>query len=386
MSPGAGLRAAAIPAGATTQGPTPLAGAVAGGAFRTSGPSGGGAPGVSGPAGGGSPGTSGSARDGAMRTILVADIGGTSIKLGFATGEGSREEVRRFPTADLRSGDPVERLAEMARAVSGDVGLRADAVVATVPGFLDADGDRVLRATNVPELDGRRLASELSARLGVPTFLERDSVLALMGEVLAGAGRGAERVLGVFFGTGVGAAYLEGGRPFRGAGWALELGHIPFRGEGRRLEGMRPDSLETYVSGRALQAIADRHRLPVESVFAAAAAAATAPAAATATATTTTTAAAAAEPGALDALAELEIFVRDQAYAIGTAVALLSPDAVVVGGGICDMAGFPRARLSALLEANAPFAETGRPMDLRWAALGWRSVLHGAPGVVRATR
>jgi hypothetical protein len=47
------------------------------------------------------------------------------------------------------------------------------------------------------------------------------------------------------------------------------------------------------------------------------------------------------------------------------------------------MREFPRARLAALVEANAPFAQTGRRMDLRWAELGWRSALYGAPHAAR---
>ena len=84
-----------------------------------------------------------------------------------------------------------------------------------------------------------------------------------------------------------------------------------------------------------------------------------------------------------DLARELAGFVRDQAFAIGTAVALFSPDAIVLGGGVCAMQGFPKLRLAALVEANAPFAETGRRMDLRWAELGWRSALHGAPHAAR---
>ena len=129
---------------------------------------------------------------------------------------------------------------------------------------------------------------------------------------------------------------------------------MPFKGEGRQLDGMRKDALEGYVSGRALQLIADRHGVPIDVVF---------------------------NSGAdLPALAlELDTFVRDQAFVIGTAIALFSPELTILGGGLVEMAGFPKSRLAELVAANAPIAETGRPMNLCWGALGWRSTLHGAP-------
>lgn len=43
---------------------------------------------------------------------------------------------------------------------------------------------------------------------------------------------------------------------------------------------------------------------------------------------------------------------------------------------------YPRELLTRLVAEHAPIAETGRSMDLRWAELGWASVLHGAPRVV----
>jgi predicted NBD/HSP70 family sugar kinase len=292
-----------------------------------------------------------------MITILVIDIGGTKVKFGFTVAGQPHAYMRLFPSSELHNSDPIASLARLIHAVIEEAGLKPDVVVSTVPGFLDPDGDRVLFCANIPELNDRRLASELGARIAIPVVLERDSVLALLGETLAGAARGASAVLGLFFGTGVGAAFLQDGRPFRGAGWALEVGHMPFKGEGRQYEGVRPDYLEAYVSGRALQMIADRHAASIETVFMAAA-------------------------GKEELASDLDAFLRNQAFAIGAAVAMFSPQVIVLGGGICEMPGFPRERLSTLIESSFPFARTRRSMDLRWAELGWRSVLYGASHVV----
>jgi allose kinase len=215
----------------------------------------------------------------------------------------------------------------------------------------------VLFAGNILGLNGRALASELGNLVGCPVLLERDAVLILTGETLTGVARGADDVLGIFFGTGIGAAFMQKGKPFRGGGWALEIGLMPFRGDGRVYPGMRTDCLEAYASGRALQEIADRHEEPIGHVFRAA--------------------------GKKPALAdELATFVLHQSFAVGVAVAMVSPRTIVLGGGVLDIDGYPRSRLCTLIARHAPIAETGREMDLRWAQHGWTSVLHGAPLVV----
>jgi predicted NBD/HSP70 family sugar kinase len=294
-------------------------------------------------------------------TILVIDIGGTGIKIGYVCeGRPTGYQVV-FPTRKLRDGDPVIGLAGMIETAIAESGLRPGQIVATVPGFIDLDFDHVLTAANVPALNGRALASELSGLVGCPVFLERDSILLLSGEVLAGGARGCGSVLGMFFGTGIGTAYLQDGRPFRGGGWALELGLMPFRGDGRVLSGMRTDCLEAYCSGRVLQDIASRHGLAVEDVFVTADA----------------------KPSLAE---ELATFILYQAFAVGCAVAMVSPRTILLGGGIVATKGFPRDRLTHLVAEHAPIAETGRSMDLRWAELGWTATLHGAPRVAAEHR
>ena len=81
---------------------------------------------------------------------------------------------------------------------------------------------------------------------------------------------GQTHVLAVYFGTGIGAAYMADGDIFRGGGWGLELGHMPTHGEGRSLPGLRRDCLEVYASGRTLDAFAEEERFPVAGIFTAA--------------------------------------------------------------------------------------------------------------------
>jgi allose kinase len=233
-------------------------------------------------------------------------------------------------------------------------------IVSTVPGFLDRAAKSVLFAANIPELNGCALVDELKGETGIPVILERDSVLALMGEYAAGGCRGAESVLGFFFGTGIGASYLENGRAFRGSGWALEIGHMPYNGARRWLGAERAECLEAYVSGKVLERIAEEHGVAISDVFTAAKR----------------------KPALAEDVAD---FVRNQANAVRTAIAVLSPETILLGGGICDMLDFPREELASAIEHSFPFAHIGQPLIVRWATLGWQSVLYGAP-LIQAER
>jgi predicted NBD/HSP70 family sugar kinase len=292
-----------------------------------------------------------------MSTILVVDIGGTSIKIGFVVDGQPQDFIRLFSTTELRA-DPIASLVRMISTSVTESGLDPAAIVSTVPGFLDAQQNRVLHAANIPELNGLLLATELEHRISLPVSLERDSVLALMGEYVAGVCQGAGSVLGLFFGTGVGGAFLQQGVPFRGSGWALEIGHMPFSASRRWLHAERGECLEAYVSGKALQRIAEHHQVPIEDVFKVSA-------------------------QASELSTHRSEFVTNQCFAIATAIAVLSPETVLLGGGICEMRDFPKVELVKELVQSFPFLSIGRPLDLRWASLGWRSVLHGATFLVR---
>ncbi|MCA9840166.1 MAG: ROK family protein, partial [Trueperaceae bacterium] len=291
------------------------------------------------------------------QSILVIDMGGTNAKFGAIHQGQHLSNTKQVATKELRSGDPVLNLARLIGQIAKELGIKPDAVVSSVPGFLDPDRDLVRFAGNIPELNGRRLATELRELTGIPVILERDAIISLRGEWRAGAGKGVKNLLGLFFGTGVGGAFLQEGIAFRGGGFSLEIGNMPFKGEGRELSGMRTDCLEAYVSGRVLRDIAERYTVPIQEVFL-----------------------------SLDLKkglgAEMNDFINNQAIAIGIAFSLFSPDRVVLGGGICEMPGFPVAHLSKLVAANSTVREMGVELDLRPASLGWEAVLHGAELIV----
>ncbi len=274
--------------------------------------------------------------------LAVAEIGGTSVKIGFACDGVALDFNRTCPTERIRVADPINALAGLLRTAAADAGVTMGAIVATIPGFIDYDRDSVLHAANVPELEGIRLASGLSAVLGIPVRLERDVVLQLLGEAAAGAVAGEREVLAVYFGTGIGAAYLGADGIFRGSGWALELGHLPLRPSGR---------IEDLASGAHLATLAVQHAVPLADLFLAS------------------------DPGLATALNDL---LWAQSLAVASAAVLISPAIILIGGGVPEMPGFPRHVLDERILAGLPEPYRLRPPELRRAQLGWRAAIHGA--------
>ncbi len=286
-------------------------------------------------------------------SIVVVDLGGTHLRLGHLA-RGEVMDVSHQLSSDLlRGAEPVAALAGLVLRHVQEQELEPDAVVVGVPVSLAADLDLVLSSPNIPGLEGLRFGSALQAALGLPVLLERDTILHLQGEGVAGAGRGVDDLLGVYFGTGVGGAWLQGGWPRRGHPVSLEIGHIPVRAEGRRCVCGNTDCLEAYACGHVLERLSADAAIPLSDLFARRS-----------------------ESPALDA--RLGEFVRDQAYAVATAVNLLGPEMAVIGGGIPLMSGYPRGEFLSRVREHLRRPQPQGSVRLAWARLGWRAALHGA--------
>jgi len=291
-------------------------------------------------------------------SVVAVDVGGTFVRAGSAVlSTGDVSSGAQIGTDALRENDPIEVLValiggEMARLARQPVG-----VVIGVPGFMDGTQRSIVETPNVRSLRGVALADRLESKLGLPVWLEHDAALLTRGEYAKGSARHCETVLAVYFGTGVGAAFLHYGRPLPMGPFRMQLGHIPVRGEGRICACGGMDCVEPYASGPVLIDLAARHGTSIDQLFEASVA-----------------------NGALaTAVAQ---FLSDQAIAVATAITLLDPGVVVIGGGIPTMRGYPFDALQQEIRRRlSPVRERARPR-IALAELGTAAVLHGAANLV----
>ena len=101
----------------------------------------------------------------------------------------------------------------------------------------------------------------LEERIGMPVFVDNDANAFTLAEHWFGAGRGAEHMLGVTIGIGIGAGIIIGGELYRGRMGAGELGHITVNENGPQcacgnrgcLEAMAADGAIVRAAWEALK-------------------------------------------------------------------------------------------------------------------------------------
>jgi predicted NBD/HSP70 family sugar kinase len=142
-----------------------------------------------------------------------------------------------------------------------------DAIVFGVPGVVD-DGT-VRLADNVPGLNGRGYALELSERLGQPVTLENDINLAALGEQWQGVARGVSNFAFLSVGTGLGAGIVVDGELRRGHnGAAGELDYVRAGDETNNPDAASVAALATRLAGSQRTALVPPY--DVRAIFAAA--------------------------------------------------------------------------------------------------------------------
>jgi glucokinase len=192
-----------------------------------------------------------------QRWAVGVDFGGTNIKCGLVDTRG---RVRRsLVLSSKRFGRPaafvdrvVSTVQELARAVGVPV-HRLRGVGVGAPGLVDVRRGIVHWLVNVPGWRNVPLARRLSARLGVPVFVDNDVNLVALGEWRWGAGRKATALVCLTLGTGLGGGLVFDGTLYRGAsGAAGELGHISIDPHGPRCACGARGCLEAHVGSAAI--------------------------------------------------------------------------------------------------------------------------------------
>jgi glucokinase len=185
--------------------------------------------------------------------VIGVDAGGTKLLAG-AFGEDAKVHHRVYRL--WGGGDQDEVLATMVEAV-GEVEAaagRAEAIGFGIPSLVEAGTGVSVSSVHLP-LDGVRFRELMTERLGAPVFVDNDVNFAALAEQRIGAGRGADVMVMLTLGTGIGGAIVLGGRVFRGAdGAAGELGHMTVDIDGPPCQGNCPNRgcLEVMASGSAM--------------------------------------------------------------------------------------------------------------------------------------
>src|SRR5262249_16618649 len=155
-----------------------------------------------------------------MRThILGIDLGGTKVLAAVLDREGRIVGRARAKTRGWRDDEEVFATIVQAghRAVE-KAGIDRDHIAAVgigSPGPIDFDTGYIIETANL-KFRNFPLGPRIAEAFGRPAIVENDVNAAVYGEFRAGAAQGAQDVLGVFVGTGIGGGVILHGSAFRG--------------------------------------------------------------------------------------------------------------------------------------------------------------------------
>ncbi|RKG66608.1 ROK family protein [Corallococcus sp. CA054B] len=183
---------------------------------------------------------------------LGIDLGGTFARAAVVDGKGEILASAKVAVQDRRPQGVVETIAQAAEEAVKSSGVKVDGCGVGAAGQIHKDTGVISVAPNLGWRDVP-LAAMLTKRLGFDVKVVNDLSAAAWGELHAGAGRGAQDILVVFVGSGVGSAIIAGGRLVQGGGGvAGELGHIKVVPGGRLCGCGEHGCLEAYAGGHNL--------------------------------------------------------------------------------------------------------------------------------------
>ncbi|WP_405784157.1 ROK family protein [Streptomyces sp. NBC_00859] len=185
-------------------------------------------------------------------------MGGTGMKAALVGADGTLLHEARRATGRERGPEAVvesilDFAAELRAYGEEHFGRTAAAAGVAVPGIIDAENGIAVYASNLGwrDVPMRKL---LSGRLhGVPVALGHDVRTGGLAEGRIGAGKGADRFLFMPLGTGIaGAIGIEGSIEAGAHGYAGEIGHIVVRPGGVDCGCGQRGCLERYASASAV--------------------------------------------------------------------------------------------------------------------------------------
>jgi fructokinase len=258
------------------------------------------------------------------------DLGGTKTEI-VALQERGAELFRHRESTPAHDYDAIlESIARLVALAESSAGEAQSIGIATPGAISPTTG--LLKNSNTLVLNGKALDRDLSHRLRRPVRLENDANCLALSEAIDGAAAGARVVFAAILGTGVGGGIVIGRQLLAGRNRiAGEWGHNPLpwaREEelvGRSCYCGKVGCIETFLSGAGLardyQTRTGARRTAHEISQAAAS-------------------------GDGEAGACMHIYKDRLARSLASVVNLLDPDAVVLGGGLSNIAqlypGLPR--------------------------------------------
>lgn len=260
-----------------------------------------------------------------MRKVMIGiDLGGTNLRIGAVTPDNKLLSPSVMKSSVVAYADePVEKLCEIIADYRREHELDVvEAISIGVPSSVENDKETVICTTNIRNRKGEavfshtNIAKKIRECFHVPVFVNNDINNILLYDMMANRLERQKIVIGIYIGTGVGAAVSIDGNLLEGRNGAeMDLGHIPYYGLDKGCSCGKRGCCECYSSGWRLQEIRECYYpdTKIQDIF---------------------TLHREEEP--------VKEFVRACANIYAIVATIFNPDTLIVGGGVMEMADFPR--------------------------------------------
>lgn len=164
-----------------------------------------------------------------MKQYICIDIGGTAIKYGVVQSGEIPEIIQTDSCKTPENGTKILRkVFYIIEGLKRNCG-QTEAVCISSAGIVNSEEGCILEANDdlIPGYTGTKIADRVKEKFGIPCFVENDVNCAAMAEYYAGAAKGYHSMLMLTIGTGIGGAFIAGGKLLKGHTYsACEVGYM----------------------------------------------------------------------------------------------------------------------------------------------------------------
>ena len=313
--------------------------------------------------------------------LLGIDLGGTKVSAAvFDEGNEIVGRARAKTRAKRDEENIFETIVKTGREAIASAGLQPKEMLALgigSPGPLDPDSGYIIDSANI-RFKNFPLGPRLSEEFGCPASVINDVSAGTYGEFKAGAARGANHVLGIFIGTGVGGGLILNGSLYHGFSRnAGEVGHMIVKAGGPRCGCGNRGCLEALASRTAMtqrirKAIRAGHKTVIKKLIDK-----------KADIIPSGVLKEAYDSGDRVVMKIVHQAAHSVGIGIGSLVNLLGPEVVVLGGGVIDALGEEMMDTIETVTREVAFEFTARDLRIVRAELGDDSGVTGAALLAR---
>lgn len=190
------------------------------------------------------------------KVAIGVDIGGTAVKAALVSEAGVISHRTEKPTDPLAGTASIVAIVGEVMAIAAATDLEVVGVGVGAAGFVDFGAGSMTFAPNLVYEDPA-IAAAVERAVQVPVTLDNDANAAAWGERSFGAVPGANDLVLLTLGTGIGSGIVQNGRLIRGhTGTGSEFGHTIIEVSGPLCRCGLKGCIEQLASGQAIERMA----------------------------------------------------------------------------------------------------------------------------------